>query len=690
MFRRPFDYSEPEVRPRSKPDTLYFGVALILLMAAAFLRLWHLGTAPPGLNQQELVNIQLSEQMKSGNLSVIYEEARPAREGLYFGMLAISTALTGKGLILWRLPSVWIAMLSLAMTVTLLRRLFGVRVALLAMGLMAVTFWPVWMGRMVLHITLIPLVATFVLYALMRAYLAKWPLESSLWFTVGGLALGVAQYVHVTAWTLIVWFVCFIVYRALLSRHEIKRHGADALYALSLTLVLMLPLVIFLIRHPGAREPVPVAQQSALLTELPGRIVESIAAIALRGDMLALHNIPGRPVLGPIIAVLMVIGIGVALARWRNPAYGAALLWMIVGLLPTALLPQSADFEYMGVILPVLFVFPALGMAAIFYWLLAVVPSARRDSLVLGLSAVVALLIAGTFVRTYRDYFVIWPKLADVRKGYQADAGILAHYLDTSRDPSPISICTTPVNKDEDPFALTNAELLNILMHRHNLPMRTFNCTQSLVLANGGESQRLIFPRGHYYDHLPGPLMTWIRFAHDEHVPGIGPDVVMRIDVSKQLADVAGSFITTAPTAWPPEAGSELATLPVPFEGNVAFLGYTVRDNSIRSTDWIEMTTYWRLDGPPPPEMRIFAHLLGNPVIVIAQQDGLGAEINTLQVRDVFLQYSMIQTPGGMADGLYPLSVGLYLPSTNRRLNAFENGQPRATRLFLERIQISP
>lgn len=676
-------------RPRIR-STRFFYTAVVLLIIAAFFRLWHLGSAPPGMHAEELVNIQLSEQMARGHVSVLYEEARPAREGLYFALLAGSTALTGHGLILWRLPSVWLSLLSLAMTATLLRRLFGSRVALLATGLMAVTFWPVWIGRMVLHITVLPLATTFSLYVLTRAYLSRETTNSSLWFTVAGISLGVAQYIHATAWTLPVLMMVFVVYRSFVSREEVKHHLGNVLYSLSLVAVMILPLLIFLIRHPGAREPVPLGQQPGLLAEIPGRIVSSLAGLALRGDMLPDHNIPGRPVMGPIIAALLVMGIAIAIARIRRPQYGLAILWLAVGLLPTAFLPRKPDFEYMAIILPVIFVFPALSMAAIYYALRSRFTDRLRP-LGLGLvTALVFLIVGGAAVNTYRDYFMIWPTMGDVRLNYEADLGVLARYLDTSDDPSPISVCSTPVDRQSNPFALTNADLLHLLMHRRDVPIRYFDCTQGLVLASGGESQRIIFPRGHYYDHLPGSLLVWMQDAQNEDVPYMRPDVIMRVDVSVKLADTVGAFITTAPTAWPPESGSELAALPVPFEGNVTFLGYEVRDETLRSTDWVEMTTYWRLDGPPPAELSMFAHLLGNPVVVISQDTGLGAQINTLQARDVFLQYSMIQTPGQMAEGLYPLSVGLYIPSRERRVSAYLEGAPRADRLFLQRVHVKP
>lgn len=689
----PVENQPSPARPLPTPQgrDWYMWVAVILLIVAAFFRLWRLGAAPPGMHAEELINAQISDRLREGDVSVIYDEVEPAREGLYYAILAVSTTLIGRGLILWRLPSVWIAMLSLAFTARLMRRLFGRRVSLMTLGLLAVGFWPVWMGRSVLHVTLLPLATVVVAYTLVRAFEAHDQATSSMWFTVGGLALGATQYVHVTSWTMLLLVPLLAAYRWLVNRQDLRRHWSNIIYALSLTLVLCLPLIIFLARHPGAREPVPVAEQPGLIAEIPGRLVSSLAALALRGDMLPSHNLPGRPVMEPVIAVLTVVGLGVCIARWQRPAYGLAVLWLLVGLLPTALLPRRADFEFMAVILPIVFAFPAIGLRTIYIVLRQKLPALSRRVALSAVGVLVAVLIAGDAVWTFRDYFLTWPTLGDVRLAYQADLGVLARYLDTSQDPTPVSVCSSPVDRAREPFALTNQELLAYLMHRHNLPIRYFDCTQSLVLANGGESQRLIFPRGHYYDHLPGPLLAWMRFAHDEHVPGIRPDVVMRFEASQQVANRVGAFITTAPTAWPPEAGiQQLAELPVTFGYNLSFLGYEVRSNTVRPAEWIELTTYWRVDGPPPPELTLFAHLLSNPVVILAQSDSLGVQVGTLQTRDIFLQYSMIQIPGGVTSGLYPLSVGMYFPRTGQRLPVFDGNVARADRLFLERVAIEP
>ncbi len=379
--------------------------------------------------------------------------------------------------------------------------------------------------------------------------------------------------------------------------------------------------------------------------------------------------------MGPIVSLLALVGIGLALAWRRHRSYGLALIWLLVGLLPAALAPRPSDFEYMVVAMPIIYAFPAIGLRGVFGALRhysAARPSLRR--LLPAVDGIVALLIVVNAGWTYQDYFAGWAQLPEVRQNYQSEVGALAHYLDTTTDPTPLAVCAPPVDRTEHPFALSNDQLLSYVMHRHDLDLRYFDCSQSLLFINGGETERMVFPRGHYYDQMPGPLLAWLTEAQNEPVPGLSPDSVLRVNVSKRLADTAGAFTTTAPVAWAPESGEfRLAPLPISFEHNVTFLGYSIRDETLHPSDYLEMLTYWRLDGPPPSELTMFAHLLGNSVVVLAQNDSLGVNVAQLQTRDVFIEYSLLQTPAGISPGLYPVSVGLYLPSTNERLRAFDD-----------------
>ncbi len=676
----------------SRNDRWFTPAILIIMLAGAFFRTWNLDTTPPGLLEAELNNIQIAETVLQGNISVVYDEVQPAREGLYYYILAAMKLIAGDGgLILWRMPSVWASMLFLAVSARLMRRLYGPRVAVLAVGLMAVSFWPVWIGRAALHVTLLPLATVSIGYILLRAFQTLDDATSSLWFTIGGLALGLVQYVHISAWTLLALFLLFIGYRAMVRRDDIRAQGTNIVYALVLAGIIMMPLLIYLARNPGVREIVPLEEQSRLLLEIPGRIVTSIAGLVLRGDTLPEHNLPGRPAMGPFVGMLMVIGIGVSMARWRKPQHGFALLWLVVGLIPTAFLPHKPDFEMMAVIMPVAYAFPAVGLYAIMKAVRKRVNNKpRRLDVTMGFGVLLMVVLMFNTVITYRDYFIRWPQNGIVRLAYQADYGLLAHYLDTSEDRSPVSICSLPLPVDtSDPFALTSREKLAYFMHRENTSIRYFDCTQALVLAQAGESQRIVFPSQTYEDVLPGPLLIWMGDAQPEDVPGLREGVVMRIEVADKLAQRAGAFITTASTAWPPEIGAfRSAELPVRFGSNMTFLGYGLRRSHLRPGEYIQLTSYWRVDGTPPPELREFAHLLGNPVVVLSQNDGLGVDITTLQERDIFLQYAEIQVPPQARADSYSLSLGLYYPTTGERLPVFEGGDVLANRLYLQSVTV--
>jgi hypothetical protein len=660
------------------------------LLIGVFLRFWQLGSAPPGLSNDELVNVQLADHMRQGEVSVVYNQVTPGREGLYYAYLALATEFMGRGLILWRLPSIWLSMLAMAATATLFRRLFGSRVSLMATGLMAVSFWPVWMGRAVLHVTVMPFLAALTFYVLTRTFQSQSRSASALWFTASGLLLGISQYAHVSAWVLLLIPVGFIVQRWFSHREDITRHWGNIFYGLILFIIVNIPLGLFVLRNPGARGSNSFVDTSLNMVSLGDKLLQAVLSLFVQGDTFVNHNLPGRPILDPLVGVLAVIGLGVAISRRRQPAYTIVLIWLGLGLIPEILTARKADFEFLAVLMPVIFLLPAIGLRSVYVFILAKFKNLVSQRLLrLIISGGIGLLLLNTAWHTGWDYIVTWATLDDVKLAYGAEERAIAHYLDTDVEPTPVSICSTPVDHEERPFALTNAELLGYLMHRSDLHIRFFDCSQTLVLANGAESQRLIFARGKYYGQMPGPLLAWMKTSASEDIPGVSQDVIMRIDASDEIADRAGAFITTAPVAWPPESGEfRLVQLPISFESNVTFLGYEVRDTSLHPGDYVELITYWRLDGPPPPQLTMFAHLLGSPVVVLAQNDSLGVDISKLETRDVFIQYSLIQIPAGIAPGMYPLSIGIYTPGSGARLKAFENGQARADRLFLLRVDI--
>jgi hypothetical protein len=89
------------------------------------------------------------------------------------------------------------------------------------------------------------------------------------------------------------------------------------------------------------------------------------------------------------------------------------------------------------------------------------------------------------------------------------------------------------------------------------------------------------------------------------------------------------------------------------------------------------------VDGPLPPDLRLFTHLLSDPAAIISQQDTISVVPAQLEPRDIFIQISFLTLPSLTPNGQYEMSIGAYQRSDNMRLMAFDGDQPRGSRVFL-------
>jgi hypothetical protein len=84
-----------------------------------------------------------------------------------------------------------------------------------------------------------------------------------------------------------------------------------------------------------------------------------------RGDALARHNLPNRPVFDPWIGLAFLVGLllaGWRVVRQRDRALAFVLIWSAVMLLPTLLATEAPHFLRAVGVLPLVMVFPALAL----------------------------------------------------------------------------------------------------------------------------------------------------------------------------------------------------------------------------------------------------------------------------------------------------------------------------------------
>lgn len=662
-----------------------FILAVALLLLAAGLRLWNLSALPPGISDSEVLDIRVAEAVRQGRVEVYYDlsplGAEGGREGLYHMLLAVTRSLTGGGALGYRMLSVAAGLLALALVYALAAQLYGSLAGAAALGLLAVGMWPVLLARTIGPHTFVPLLVAAVMLALARALPVCAPGSASrephtMPFAVLGLLLGVSFYVHPVAFLIALGALAFIVFVIVSPRRLPPRTLSYTGFAVLVGFIVAVPYVISSTRLPDLAGIERLFGDYDLTRHPPLQaLIDTISGLFFVGDANPARNLPGRPLMDLVSGVFVLLGLLTALRQARHPRYALPLL-MLVALLPAAVFVSAApDFSAVSALLPVLALFFGLGVVTFHNSL----RGRARAVFVAGL----ALLLAFNLAWVGTDFFARWPGLEAVQQVYYGRVGALARHIDRTAGDLPTVLCVTqPV-----PFGLTEAQRIRLLMNRAEASLRMADCGIGLVLTQGGERQQVILSATGGLEGIPPPLRRWLEQGAPLAGDDLPPDSVIVMDVAQALADQIGLFTTIAPVSYAPDApgGAEQVDLPVRFGGNITFVGYeTNTTQTFKPGDVVTAVTYWRVDGPLPPDMRLFTHVLADPASIAAQSDIISVRPASLHARDIFIQVTFVTLLDSTPPDEYDMSIGVYQDSDKTRMPVLDDdNQQRGTRLFL-------
>lgn len=665
----------------------YF-LAVILLLIGAGLRLYQLPTLPPGFSNDEVDTLLITETARAGSVRVFYNLRGEGHEGLYPAILAASTSMTGGGLLGYRIISVLAGLLSLAMIYALGQRLFGTAAALAAVALSAVSLFPVLLSRGVTRETLLPFYISGTLLTLARALPiygiqeAREPRTTT--FAALATLLGLGFYLHPISLVFSLAMMVFIAYM-LLTRQPISRRALSSLwFAVVVMIVLATPYVIASFGTPdlaGAGRLLYDSSDSPRQMSLIESLTRGLGGVFLSGDNDPLFNLPGRPMIDVVSGLLLLIGVVTAVRYWRQPRC-ALLLISVIFLLPLAVFARrSPNFLAFSALLPVLALLYGLGVVTLYHSL------QKRTRFVVIIA--VAGITVFNIVWTGGSLFNEWRDHPQVRDSYNARLGELAHHIDvTSTDISTV-VCDPAVGSIDLRNTLNDTQIMFLMMHRQNAPIRAINCELALILPNGGEYMQVIQPNPRGTIDVSPFLQHW----YDTGLPPSEdlPDGAIPIEMVAALADQIGAFTTTAPLSFAPESpgGEQVTAPPVRMGANLTFLGYEQTVNEVyHPGDIVPVITYWRIDGLLPPDLQMFVHVLSDPTVIAVQWDNISAIPAQLQPRDVLIQVSYMQLPYQMPESNYRISVGAYTETDDNRILIYDGDSPRGTRLFLGQITV--
>jgi hypothetical protein len=683
-------------------------IVIGLLLIAFCFRVWQLNDVPPGLHHDEVIIGQVAKDILRGHLGVYFTPGY-GHEPLYHYVVAGLFSAIGANAFVLRLTSAFIAMLGLAATYVLARRIFSPSVAIGALAWMSIALWPVFFARVGLRGIALPLLTTLTAYFLWRALFGEGGLEGrrdgetppvthdALRFALPGALLGLTLYTYQASRVFPLIFGLFLLFvfvkqwRAIRHAHQYEASQWDSSrfthYALRSTvafflaaLIVAAPLIIYLaIINPTAESR--VADLSGPLNKLregdPREVISStfntLGMFTYRGDTVPIYNLSGRPVFPEIFgAALFVVGLLICLWRWKRPAYTLLLLWFFISLIPAMVTPFSPNFVRTIAAWPVPFVFAGIAMfeilrrASRIRWRFAALSPRHL------VMAFFALVLVYNALLTANDYFRQWPTGDYVRFWQQATWTQAVRALSADRSSTPIAASGLSI-QDFDP------QTFDLLGLRSDLKVKWFDCRNAMLYPQGGATTRYLTPA---YLPCDADLQTryWsgVQLVMQPHWSDTGEAIFTLSELDGKAAlETLSAQLVLRPVwigdetfdARSPERDLMPAHLPLNLNG-LSLLSWETARLEAQPGEVIDLFTYWEVTQPLASPVKFFVHVTAPDGQIVAQWDGLDVNIGTLAAQDVFVQRHRLELPVDLPPGPYRISLGAYHPDGGARLKA--------------------
>jgi 4-amino-4-deoxy-L-arabinose transferase-like glycosyltransferase len=656
------------------------GALVVLLLAAAALRLVALDDVPPGLRYDELLNYRMAGRVLAGERPLYFAESW-GQEPLFLYAQAAAIALTKECAWSLRLPAVLCGLLGVLATWLGARRLFGPRVAVLAAAALAVSFWSLFYSREGIRVLAVTpfhgLMVHFVWRGLERAPERRWRAMAD--FLLGGVCLGIPFYVYPAARLVPLLWVAFCLYLALFHR----RSWPGLLLVIAVAAMLAAPLLAVV--YGPSRTEQRIGQLTGAWTALGEEDAGQVLSLSLRtlgmfvwqGGKDWLYNVRGRPVFDPLTGICFVVGAALCAWRWRQARCALLLLWLGVGIAPAMIVPPPASLSHAIAAQPPAYVLVGVGLEVL--WRAV----GRRREWAGPLLA--AGIVAFHGALSCHDYFVTWAGAPEVRELHQGGVTAVAHELDAHDPPGPVAVGAPYVNY----WHPWNAVGFDLVLRREDLSVRWFNPAGGWVWPAGTGPTTFYFPADPLGPQAFDPALEGLFVADAALLPVAGDDFAAFRVAHPAALEERLNQVAHAPVAWPPElAHLPPPALPLVFGGRFALLGAELDGRAVPPGGEVRLITYWEALGADPAPVVAFVHVTADGVDIWGQHDWLDVRAAGLQPGDRFAQVHPVPVRPETPPGRYHVQMGLYGPDTLLRLPIATGAEGTADRVWVGEVVV--
>jgi len=429
----------------TKQKTIFF--LLIVLVIAAFFRLWQLDLIPPGLHPDQAANGLDAFLILEGQHSPFFERGQ-GREALYLYLLAGSISLFGIGVWQTHLVSALIGILTVIFTWFLAKKLFNTRVAFFTSFFLASSAWHITLSRTGFRAILIPLLSTLFFYFTYLTLKETSKKKRIVFAVLSGISFGLGFYAYIS-FRMMPAIIGFLMVILLLTNRRIYKYfWKEIIISFFSVMLTLLPLIIYFINHPdsfvGRSGAVsifnPDLNQGNLIGTFWEVLKKTFWMFFTDGDLNWRHNVAGFSVLDPLVSTLFLMGFLVSLLiiiQRFTPLKGKIdsgyfkylfLIILFLGMLvPEVLSAEGIPHALRAIgVIPAVFFFPAITIN--FLWeRISYFLKNRNNKIFLGLILGIALIISLFY--NYNLYFGISANSPGFHYAYRGDLTAVSNYL---------------------------------------------------------------------------------------------------------------------------------------------------------------------------------------------------------------------------------------------------------------------
>lgn len=349
-------------------DLARAGVILAFSLAV-FVRFFRLDDVPLGLMQAETIFQETAAAIIDQQVSIgFWTEFTNGQPLGSVYILAGWTAALGNSVQEIRLLSAFAGLMTVAFMFFFCRSLFGFRTGVAASLLLALSIWHLSYSRMALPVVWLPLVEMISAYALLKALEEDANTNRQRWLLIlAGTAMGSGIYYHNAFLIFVAAVTVFWIREFLASDQQIKSVLKGAAIFFAMAILVALPYLLILASNSGQAATVinVVAVSSTQEYQelsggmeksryLIGRFNSRLKTLLQSTDDLDSEGESTR-LIDPVTTLLAVIGLLLAMRRWKERNYAFLLILTFTAIAATGLTADIGVYARLTVATPALF-----------------------------------------------------------------------------------------------------------------------------------------------------------------------------------------------------------------------------------------------------------------------------------------------------------------------------------------------